>query len=63
MAVTKLTAAEFSRDHPSVWFLERNRENLGTLMEHAFNDRYASYSEEAAPKLKQAEQVGAVVTP
>jgi hypothetical protein len=54
VAVAKVPMESFSVADPRVWLLQANREQLGLLLEEAFNDRYESYNEEAVPKLNEA---------
>ncbi len=54
VAVAKVPMESFSVADPRVWLLQANREQLGLLLEEAFNDRYDSYNEEAVPKLDEA---------
>ena len=54
IAALKIPAASYTMHDPRVWLLHTNRQQLSELLERAFRDRYASYTEEAGPLLNQA---------
>jgi hypothetical protein len=54
IATLKIPAASYTMHDPRVWLLHNNRQQLSELLERAFRDRYASYTEEAVPLLNQA---------
>jgi hypothetical protein len=54
IATLKIPTASYTMHDPRVWLLHTNRQQLSELLEQAFRDRYASYTEEAVPLLKQA---------
>lgn len=54
IAVLQIPVDNYTMTDPRVWLLDTNRALLGSLLEQAFHDRYASYDEEAVPLLDQA---------